>query len=56
MSDHDLLIRIATMVEMMQSRLEEHINKDRRRELLYLGVTLTACVSAIGVFINGMIN
>jgi len=55
-TDHDLLIQIAQKVNDIDRRLSTHINEDQKGKLLYLAVALGACVTSIGVFINGMVN
>jgi hypothetical protein len=44
-SDHDLLIRITTLVEEIKKNLENHLETHRKREIVLFSIALGAVIT-----------
>ena len=47
MSDHDLIIRVSTVVDMLQTGQDNHLEHHRRHDLVMLSVTLGSVFTSI---------
>jgi len=54
MSDHDLLIRVATLIEIVLKGQDNHLEHHRRRDIAMLTVTIGAIFTSI-IAIGGAI-
>jgi hypothetical protein len=55
MSDHDLLIRVTTIVDLLLKGQENHLEHHRRRDLTMLSVTLGSLFTAMTAIICAVI-
>jgi len=54
-NDHDLLIEIATTVNIVQTNQINHLEHHRKRDLTMLSVTLGAVFTALLAIIGGIL-